>query len=545
MRVDVSDLDVSRLADIFLRRSTLLEDKATLDEHERVLRAAIEGEGLTVRKVWREEVSASKRGVKRQAFDSAVADVLARATGSLWVFKLDRLSRRGMGHVGNVLDDFERIGGFLKAHMDGLDSRNPNHRIIFAVSAEQARTEAINIGVRTKIGKDAHKPLGHWPGGPAPYGLKSVRLYPDDPRRRSAILDHREAEYATARKMAEMLLDNKTAFEVAAWLSNEGIKTRQGKLWRASTVASWIRTPGVAGLIHQKERTEDPETGREFWRTTGDYLLDLEGKPIRCGKGVVSPEERWTIIAKLNARTQTTPLGFTNKGGKGSRRGLRQAVSLLTGIMGCEWGPHTLVKAGKQYRCTVRAESGPAACKGLYIDAAKADWEVSRRWVDFVSALDPMDDADARLLHEIAREWYGHRDPTTALRVKELKASLTDLDDRLEKLEQAYYILGRFKGEAGERRYEGLLRGIDSQRFGILGELKGLQVQTNMTALLLPEELTESWEAADLHARRDLLRLTVKDLVAVAAKHRGDRTPVRDRIRIEWKVATPDPEDEE
>ncbi|MEU9289812.1 recombinase family protein [Streptomyces sp. NPDC048275] len=534
------DQDVSKMADIFLRRSTLLEDKATLNEHERFLRAAIAGEGLTVRKVWREEVSASKRGVKREAFDAAVSCVLGRETGSLWVFKLDRLSRRGMGHVGNVLDDFERIGGFLKAHMDGLDSRNPNHRIVFAVTAEQARTEAINIGVRTKIGKDAHKPLGHWPGGPAPYGLKTVRLYPDDPRRGSAILDHRETEYDTARKMVDMLLEGGTALDVAEWLNKDKITTRRDNLWRASTVSSWARTPGLAALIHQKERVEDPETGREFWRATGEYLLDLEGQPIRCGRGVATPEERLRIIAKLNERTQETPAGFTNKGGKGSRRGARQAVSLLTGIIRCEHCRHTMVRAGKQYRCLLRAESGASVCHGMFIDSEKADWEVSHRWGTYVSALVPADDDDAKILMEIAREWYGHQDPSKALRVKELKAALVDLEGRRTKLDQAYYVQGRFKGDVGEKRYEGLLAAIDSQRFGVLGELEGLRAPSDLTVLMVPEELTEVWENADLHARRGLLRLTIKELVGVAAKHRGDRTPMTDRIRIDWKEATPE-----
>ncbi|MFE9396774.1 recombinase family protein [Streptomyces flavidovirens] len=529
------DQDVSKLADIFLRRSTLMEDKATLDEHERVLRAAIAGEGLTVRKVRREEVSASKRGVKREEFDAAVQDVLDRNTGSLWVFKLDRLSRRGMGHVGIVLDDFERIGGFLKAQADGLDSRNPNHRIIFAVSAEQARSEAINIGLRTKIGKDAHRPLGHWPGGPAPYGLKSQRLFPDDPRRNSAMLVHHPEEYPTARGMVDRLLSGETALAVAEWLNSEQIMTRRGKRWRATTVAAWARTPGMAGLMHKKERVEDPDTGRESWRATGECFLDNDGHPIRVGQGVATPEERLRIVAALNERTQDVTAGFTQRGTRGQRRGARQAASLLTGIIRCHHCGTTMVRAGKQYRCLLRAESGKSACQGMFIDSEKADWEVARRWVAYVTTLDPADDNDAERLVRIAREWYGHQDPGKALRVKEIKAGLEELTDRRDKLDEAYYVKGSFKGDAGELRYERLRELLDSQRRGLLNELEGLTEDTSLTALLEPEELKDAWEGAGLHVRRTLLRLAIRKLVGVPAKHRGDRTPMEDRIVVEWK----------
>ncbi|MFE6128840.1 recombinase family protein [Streptomyces sp. NPDC056437] len=530
--------DVSQLADIFLRRSTLMDDKATLDAHEDVLRAAIETEGLTVRKVWREEVSASKRGVKREEFDAAIADVLARSTSGLWVYKLDRLSRRGMGHVGIVLDDFERIGAYLKAQMDGLDSRNPNHRIIFAVAAEQARTEAINIGVRTRIGKEAHRPLGHWPGGPAPYGLKSQRLYPDDSRRRAATLVHRNSEYPTARKMAEKLLDGESALNVAKWLSEKGIRTRRGSFWRASTVATWARTPGVAGLMHRKEHVVDAETGKEYWRATGDLVLLPDGSPVRVGDGVVTPEERLRIVAALNSRTQDVPLGFTNRGSKGKRRGARQAQSLLTGIMRCERCKTTMVRAGKQYRCLRRAESGPEACKGMYIDAEAADFEVSRRWQHWVTALDPDDDHDVSLLLDIAREWYGHQDPSRALRLKEAKAAVEGVTDRRDKLDTAYYVTGSFSGEDGEARYAKMKDALDAQLAGLRAEIKDLSFDADLTPLLEPVDLEEAWGAADLTTRRLLLSLTVKQLVGVPALYRGDRTPVTDRVQVEWKTVT-------
>ncbi|MFE9496316.1 recombinase family protein [Streptomyces collinus] len=522
------------LADIFLRRSTLMDDKATLDAHEGVLRTAIEAEGKSVRKVWREEVSASKRGVKREEFDAAIAAVLARDTGELWVYKLDRLSRRGMGHVGIVLDDFERIGAALRAHVDGLDSRNPNHRIIFAVAAEQARSEAINIGVRTRIGKEAHRPLGHWPGGPPPFGLKSQRLFPDDSRRRAAQLVRHPVEYPTAREMADRLLAGESALRIAGWLNAGGTLTRRGKLWRASTVAAWARTPGTAGLMHRKERVEDPSTGREYWRPTGDVVLGLDGTPVRVGEGVMTPEERLRVVAILNARTRELTPGFTNAQRPGKRRGVRPAESLLTGILRCGRCAGTMVSGGKQYRCLARAESGPGACQGMYIDADDADSVVTERWQTWVTTLDPDDPYDVDVLMKIAREWYGHQDPSRRLRLHETKAAIEGVIDRRDKLDTAYYVIGAFPGEDGEHRYQTLKAALDGQLATLRAEIDDLSHDADLTPLLEPEELADAWRAADLHTRRLLLTLTVVQLRAIPAKHRGDRTPVSERIAPVW-----------
>ncbi|MEU5807380.1 recombinase family protein [Streptomyces sp. NPDC047718] len=109
------------MCDPYLRRSTLQDNKDTLKAHERDLRERAQREGLTVREVWTDEASAFKAGVTREKFDKAIASVVAGEVRHLLVWKLDRLSRRGMPQVGDVLDTFESRNARLVAHMDGLD----------------------------------------------------------------------------------------------------------------------------------------------------------------------------------------------------------------------------------------------------------------------------------------------------------------------------------------------------------------------------------------------------------------------------------------
>src|SRR5215211_3347218 len=57
---------------------------------------------------------------------------------TLYVATLDRLSRRGMGHVGLILDELEKVGGRIVFVADGLDTSRPGVRPIIAILAEQA-----------------------------------------------------------------------------------------------------------------------------------------------------------------------------------------------------------------------------------------------------------------------------------------------------------------------------------------------------------------------------------------------------------------------
>ncbi len=123
------------------------------------------------------------------------------------MWKLDRLSRRGMRQVGDVLDTFESRNARLVAHMDGLDSSVPQHRGLFAWLAEQARAESYNTSVRTRTTKAEKKRQGAWPGGQPPYGLRV--------RKGRTATEHHPKEYATARRIADLLLSAESASAIA------------------------------------------------------------------------------------------------------------------------------------------------------------------------------------------------------------------------------------------------------------------------------------------------------------------------------------------
>ena len=78
----------------------------------------------------------------RRGLDDALSLLLTRRIKTLYVAKLDRLTRRGMGHVGLILDELEKVGGRIVFVADGLDASKPGVRPIIAILAEQARAES-------------------------------------------------------------------------------------------------------------------------------------------------------------------------------------------------------------------------------------------------------------------------------------------------------------------------------------------------------------------------------------------------------------------
>ncbi|MGK5728834.1 recombinase family protein [Streptomyces sp. URMC 124] len=190
---DIQGCAPEDLADIYVRRSKPKEDLALLVKHAWDMVEAAHREDRKIRAVWWEQRSASKSYVRRDELEAGMAAVLEGHAKTLYVRKLDRFDRRGMGTVGSMLDALDKRKARLRVVKEGLDSSVPGQRIIFAVLAERAREEAQDIAWRTQEGKDTHKALGEWQGGVVPYGLER------DPDQKGCIR-HRADEYPIARE---------------------------------------------------------------------------------------------------------------------------------------------------------------------------------------------------------------------------------------------------------------------------------------------------------------------------------------------------------
>ncbi|KWT60608.1 hypothetical protein ADL21_18340 [Streptomyces albus subsp. albus] len=512
---DVAGCRPEDLADIYVRRSKPKEDLATLTKHAWDMVEAAHREDRKVRAVWWEQRSASKTYVRRNELEAAMRAVLEGHSKTLYVRKLDRFDRRGMGTVGSMLDELDKRRARLRVVKEGLDSSVPGQRIIFAVLAERAREEAQDIAWRTQEGKDAHKALGEWQGGVVPYGLER------DPDHKGRIR-HRCDEYLVAReKIAVPLLNGESARRVAHRLNAEGIRTRNGKMWTATTVAKLAHSPLWAGLLPDRERIMDEHgnpTGR--WKHHGRPYVDDKGQTVSVGSGVITKGERVIIEAKLASRTR--PEG----------RGKRPPEYILTDTLRCGRcnGPMEgggMLGRGGRYHCRMWSRQGKAACLGVITLRVRVDEAVTAMWWSHVSALEPGDAA----LDAIARRWVSIKDPEKDARRKEIVAELDAVKARISKLDHDHYV----RGKLSEERYASLSEQQGRMQAALEAEQEELAKGSDLTALMAdPETLREIWEASPLAERRELIRCALPRVTIAPAQRQGDRTPILKRLTPHW-----------
>lgn len=282
-------------ADLYLRLSLDREGKTAIDRQEADCRAWAERNGLTVRKVHIDRGRSGYKNVSRKGFDAAITAATAGVVGVLIVWKLDRLSRKGIGEVGKALDGIDRVGGRLVSVMDGLDTKNDSARVTIAMLAELARNESRDLGMRVGNAKRYLRQRGQWIGGQPPYGLLV------DPETKKLVQDPETAVYA--RLIADEALSGKALVHIARLLNEHGVESARGGEWNSSSVMQLLRSPAFAGLMPQTEYEEQPDGTRKYTNRVSPYRDPETLETVSIGEGIITVGERELILRRLEART--------------------------------------------------------------------------------------------------------------------------------------------------------------------------------------------------------------------------------------------------
>ncbi|MDH6129005.1 recombinase family protein [Kitasatospora sp. GP82] len=501
------------LAEAYIRRSQKRDDVTTLRKHVRDVCRAAAFDGVRIRHVWFEQKSASKAHVRREEFDKATRAVLDGLSKTLYVWKTDRLSRRGMGQVGLLLDDFDKRSGRVVSVTEGLDS-SKGSRMVFAILSERAREEAKDIAMRVKAGKDAHRAEGRWTGGVTPYGVYS-------PKGSGRLAPH-PTEYLVSRRIADSLLAGFTPATIAAMLVSEGARTRTGKNWTATGIISLAHSPAWAGLLPDRERMTD-EFGAPLdkWHRACSPLMGPDGHPVSAGEGVVAFAE-WSKIQALLASRAVEGSDFGNRA-----RGKRRPVTLLSALLRCPHCKGPMQNAGVSYYCLARKQSGPTACRGITTERQRVDFAVYVLWLNHIMSLPP----ESETIHEIARRWLSYQDPEKEARKAAVSAALDKAVSRELRLQKEFFI----GGSVDETTYEVLRRELSAQIDGMKRELAELQREADLSPLMDAESLAALWGTAGVEGQRALLAAALRSITLTPARFRGDRTPIEERLIPDWR----------
>ncbi|MFJ8298488.1 recombinase family protein [Streptomyces sp. NPDC094447] len=504
-------MDEEKPCDLYLRLSLYRDDTTAIERQEADCRSWAARNGLTVRKVHIDRGRSGYKHVSRKGFDAALTAVTAGVVGVLVVWKLDRLSRKGIGEVGRAMDDIGRAGGRLVSVMDGLDTKEDSARVVIATLAELAHNESRNLGMRVAHAKRYLRRCGQWIGGRPPYGLLV------DPDAKRLVHDPETAVYA--RLIADEALSGKALVHIARLLNEHGVESARGGEWNASSVVQLLRAPAFAGLMPQTEYEEQPDGTRTYGSRVSAYRDPDTSETVTIGEGIITVAERELILRRLEARA------FPRAG---KRRGREQARSLLTGMARCGLCGGRMSKAGTSYQCSGHRMG--RGCSGVSARAESIDAYVTRAFLSRLSSLEPQDPLRA----VIADRRMQRKDPEAFAKRVAIEAEIAHERARSADLEEARYVRGEFGDTDAIARYDRLAARLRTRIEGLRADLLRMpSPSVDISPLLDAGLLRAAWDADDAAGRRERLGLAI-DRVEVRRGRVGVRFDGDARCRIVW-----------
>ena len=504
--------DGNTFVDLYLRLSIDREGKDSIERQEKDLRDWAAREGLTVRRVWADAgKSGYKRDVKRPDFEGALSALRSGDVATLAVWKLDRLTRRGAGQVGLVLDDVEQAGGRIVFLKDSLDSSVPGHRLVIVLVSEQARAESANTSVRVRAKKDASRRKGQYLGGPAPFGYLV-----DDSRKLRPDAD----EAPLIREVVDRVLAGESLLAICRDWNTRDVPTRRiGSQWRPSTLSAALRSPALAGLMPEKRI--DESSGK--WSTsTSPWRHPETGEPVSIMADgfapIVTESERMRLLDVMDARLRRYGRGM---------QPIRQPVSLLGGLLVCSSCKRSANTFGNSYRCRRWHADGNDCESPLNVSIATIEPIVLRRWAYGLASFEP----DSPVLAAVADHWLAKFDPAPLEERRDLVAQLDDAKARLSSADEDHYVRGVLDAE----RHARVTRALGERIAALTDRLSELpEPRADLGALLDPETSLPAIEAAPVQEARTLLRLAIRRIEVTAAPKRGARFVPHERMRVYW-----------
>lgn len=505
----------SEYADLYLRLSLDREGKTAIERQEADCREWATRHGLKVREVHIDRGrSGFKTSVQRKGFDAALVAVTSGVVGTLIVWKLDRLSRQGIGQVGPVLDEIEKVNGRLVSVQDDLDTSNPEARRLIGTLSEIAQSESMNVGLRVRSAKAYLRTQGRWIGGMPPYGLanRDGRLHVDP------------ETGPIVREMGRRILDGASLTKVTLWLNAEGIPSPRGGRWSVGSVSQLLRGPATAGLLPETLKHADgrysgvvkpwrhPETGETI------SLMGDGEEPL------ISPADQARILSAFAARTMLSTCG------KPAGQLSPESRHLLTGLLRCAGCGERMSMQGDSYRCQSarlgRTCSAPGGAYRQALDAA-----VTRAWMLRLTTADP----DDPLLGAVADRWVAQHDPEAAAKRASVLAALSQEKAALAAFDDDFPVQRRL----GVERYDCLSTALAKRIEGLQWTLDANPIpEADISPLLDPVLVREAWEGANIREQRELLRLALLE-ARISQGVRGRRFDPKHRLTFVWATVPP------
>ncbi|QPB09755.1 integrase [Streptomyces phage Shaeky] len=525
-----------KYVDLLCRKSKVLSEhdrlrEVSTDEQERQGRLWAARNGYIVRHVWTELGSAYKER-QRKEFEGALEAITSGKSQALWVYMLDRFSRKGAEDVLKVIGKARVI--FDWDRLDSMDDRD-RERIIS--EAERARTYSARLSARVSDVKRSQRDRGEWVSGWPPFGLvvgKDRRLYPDTS---PAAPGMTETRADVMRELFRLSAEGASAKDLAKALEAKGIPhcsykggewVPDGATWVPTTLRRWILNPVYAGwqVIHLR-----PENGKNGRNKTVAYRND-RGERVRVipeGLEIVTDEQQAAAIAGKGAegRAFDSPKPF---GGSPGPRQRGVAVHILTGLLECAECGRNMFFTGESYVCG--STQGGAVCpRPARVTGKAIEPYVYNRWRAYVTNSAEDDD----LLAIISERWSRIIRPVESAEAEAARTALKVAERRLREVIQDKRD-GVYDGPAAKffrpDHRDALSAVAEAEK--VLARFGGTRV--DISFLMDAEQVDEYWAGLrdDKPKQRELLGVAIDRIYVKPSPYVGARFNGEQRVRIRW-----------
>jgi site-specific DNA recombinase len=498
---------VVELADIYVRLSHAHEGSTSLRRQEADCRRWCTERDLEVREVFVDDGrSAFLPEVRREGFEKALAALTSAVVSTLVVWKLDRLSRRGIGQVGPLLDVLESSGSRLVFVMDHLDTAQPQTRVLVAVLSEFARNESQNTSLRIRSAREAQRLGGIWMHNRPPFGYRLAA-------------DHRLAPVEPAaslmREFFTCLIAGQSIYDVCRHFNAQGVSRVEGRPWRPNSLMRAVHHPAYSGLMAARSTFGPHHKMANYDELLHDPVTGLEVSCLTAGaEPIISRDEQLAALAQVATRARQP--GGARPAGSG------EVALLLRGFgrcAGCGRALHR-VTSSTYYACLPRDfPGGPIVCTApARGPIAELDRQVFIAWQQLMCH-GPADFDAAR--QEIARRWV----PQPALRARvslDLQKQAADLRGRLAEIDSDYA-----RGVLDHRRHDQLNRQLTSRIRALESILAKEQRPAADGEVFTEDSVARRWGQCGNEERRDLLRLTWSEVRLSGRTVAGNLHPVQ------------------
>lgn len=287
-----------------------------------------------------EDKGFSGKNLQRPAFQQLLEDLRAGKINKVIVYRLDRLSR-SIVDFSQLWQELDKNNADFVSVNEKFDTTTPMGRAMIYIIMVFAQLERETIAERVTDNYYSRIKKGYWPGGPAPYGMKNIRIINDEGQSVPS-LDYTETFDVVQETFYKYSLEDVSLGDIAKDLTERGIPCKKRKSWDNVAVSRLLHSPvyvkadekvyryfqsrGVKNFSNSIEEFDGTSSVHIVGKRTGnerkytnleEHVVSLTNFPGRI------PSDIWLACQyKLNTNKQ---IGNSGKG----------KHTWLTGLMKC------------------------------------------------------------------------------------------------------------------------------------------------------------------------------------------------------------------